>query len=91
MEQPLTAQPSLLVRLFGDRGYYAALFHIALPIALQNLVTSSLSMVSVVFIGQLGDATVAALGLSNQVFFLLTFSPLRRLHRLSHVHGPVMG
>lgn len=74
MEQTLTAQPSLLVRLFGDRDYYSVLFHIALPIALQNLFTSSLSMVSVVFIGQLGDATIAALGLSNQVFFLLNLA-----------------
>lgn len=74
MEQTLTVQPSLLVRLFGDREYYSVLFRIALPIALQNLVTSSLNMVSVVFIGQLGDATVAALGLSNQVFFLLTLA-----------------
>ena len=59
------------MRLFGDRGYYAALFTIALPIALQNLVMSSLNMVSVVFIGQLGETSVAALGLANQAFFLL--------------------
>jgi len=60
--------------MFGDRGYYAALFTIALPIALQNLVMSSLNMVSVVFIGQLGETTVAALGLANQAFFLLQLS-----------------
>lgn len=67
----VTAHSSLLVRLFGDRGYYAALFTIALPIALQNLVMSSLNMVSVLFIGQLGETSVAALGLANQAFFLL--------------------
>lgn len=67
----MPAPSNLLVRLFGDRGYYAALFTIALPIALQNLVMSSLNMVSVVFIGQLGESSVAALGLANQAFFLL--------------------
>jgi putative MATE family efflux protein len=72
--QSENAHPSLFVRLFGDRGYYAALVTIALPIALQNLITSSLSMVSVVFIGQLGDDAVAALGLANQAFFLLNLA-----------------
>ena len=71
MVQAVPARLPLLVRLFGDRGYYTALFTIALPIALQNLVMSSLNMVSVVFIGQLGEKSVAALGLANQAFFLL--------------------
>lgn len=74
MIQALPIRPPLLVRLFGDRGYYVALFTIALPIALQNLVTSSLNMVGVVFIGQLGEKSVAALGLANQAFFLLNLA-----------------
>ena len=71
MLQVIPARQTLLVRLFGDRGYFVALFTIALPIALQNLIMSSLNMVSVVFIGQLGETSVAALGLSNQAVFLL--------------------
>ncbi len=43
----------------------------ALPIALQNFVTSSLNMVALVLIGQLGEESVAAIGLANQVWFLL--------------------
>jgi Na+-driven multidrug efflux pump len=42
-----------------------------LPIALQQLIMSSLNMVGVVMIGQLGAAPVAAVGLANQIFFLL--------------------
>jgi len=56
---------------FSDRVYFKELWHFALPIALQNLITSSLNLVSVVMIGQLGDAPVAAVGLANQIFFLL--------------------
>ena len=74
MVQSSPAPSSRLVRLFGDRAYYAVLVTIALPIALQNLVTSSLNMVSVIFIGQLGDDAVAALGLANQAFFLLNLA-----------------
>ena len=66
---PIQANP--LVRLFGDREYYSILVRIALPIALQNFITSSLNMVSVVFIGQMGEESVAAVGLANQAFFLL--------------------
>ena len=74
MLQAIPVRLPLLVRLFGDREYYSALVTIALPVAVQNLVTSSLSMVSVVFIGQLGEQTVAALGLANQAFFLLNLA-----------------
>jgi putative MATE family efflux protein len=59
------------VRFFADREYYARLFHYALPIAIQALVINSLAMVSVVMVGQLGETSVAAVALANQIFFLL--------------------
>jgi putative MATE family efflux protein len=59
------------VAFFTDREYFRQVFRFALPIALQNLVTSSLNMVGVVMIGQLGEVPVAAVGLANQMFFLL--------------------
>lgn len=55
-----------------DREFYKKLFLIALPIALQNLISSSLNMVDTVMIGQLGETNIAAVGLANQVFFLMT-------------------
>src|SRR3972149_934096 len=56
---------------FTDREYFVRLYHLALPITLQQLIMSSLNMVGVVMIGQLGAAPVAAVGLANQIFFLL--------------------
>jgi putative MATE family efflux protein len=47
------------------------LVKVGLPIALQQLIMSSLNMVGVVMIGQLGAAPLAAVGLANQIFFLL--------------------
>jgi len=61
---------NLLGFFFGDRAYFRELWHFALPITLQNLITSSLNLVSVVMIGQLGNAPVAAVGLANQIFFI---------------------
>jgi putative MATE family efflux protein len=57
--------------MLHDKEYLSNLLHIALPIAIQNLITSSLNAVGVLLIGQLGEVPVAAVGLANQVFFLL--------------------
>lgn len=54
-----------------DRAFYSKLLTIALPIALQNLISSSLNMVDTVMIGRLGEVEIAAVGLANQYFFLL--------------------
>ncbi len=60
-----------IIAFFTDREYYRQLVIFALPLALQNLVISSLNMVGVVMIGQLGETPVAAVGLAAQIFFLL--------------------
>lgn len=55
-----------------DRTYYTTLIQIALPIIAQNFISSSLNVIDVAMLGQLGEVTVAAVGLANQIFFLLT-------------------
>lgn len=60
-----------IISFFSDREYYQQLVKFAVPIALQALIMSSLNMVSWVMIGQLGAVPVAAVGLANQIFFLL--------------------
>lgn len=57
--------------MFRDREYYSALVRIGLPIAIQNLIATSLNAVGVFLISQLGETSVAAVGLANQIFFLL--------------------
>jgi len=57
--------------LYRDREYFRLLVKFALPIALQSLITSLLNMVGVIMIGQLGDTSIAAVGLANQIWFLL--------------------
>jgi putative MATE family efflux protein len=55
---------------FRDRAFLREMFQIALPIAFQQLINASLNMIDVIMVGQLGEASIAALGLSNQVFFV---------------------
>lgn len=53
-----------------DRDFMRELLTIALPIAFQQLINASLNMIDVLMVGQLGETSIAALGLSNQVFFV---------------------
>lgn len=63
---------SLLSRRPIDRAYYRLLTNFAIPIIIQQFIASSLNLVDVVMVGQLGDSAVASVGLANQVSFLLT-------------------
>lgn len=54
-----------------DRVFLRNMLSLAIPVAFQQLITASLSMLDVLMVGQLGETSVAALGLANQIFFLL--------------------
>jgi len=60
----------------GDRAFFRRLFSIAFPIALQNLLVNSSTMIDTMMIGTLGETSVAAVGLSSQyaaLFFTAFF------------------
>ena len=54
-----------------DREFIHSMLALAIPVAFQQLITASLNMIDVLMVGQLGETSVAALGLANQIFFLL--------------------
>ena len=43
---------------------------LALPIVVQNLITTSLNMLDTIMIGSLGEVQLAAVGVANQFYFL---------------------
>jgi putative MATE family efflux protein len=49
---------------------YRRLFKVALPIAIQQIILSSMNFVDMLMIGQLGEVSISAVGLSNQFFFI---------------------
>lgn len=57
------------IKLHRDRSFYKTMISLALPIVIQNMISSSLNMVDTVMIGKLGEAEIAAVGLANQYFF----------------------
>lgn len=56
---------------YQDPEYFHNMRKIALPIAIQQFTFAALNMLSVVFVSQKGDASVAAVGLAGQIAFLL--------------------
>ena len=54
-----------------DKEFMRSMLALAVPVAFQQLITASLNMIDVLMVGQLGETAVAALGLANQIFFLL--------------------
>ena len=65
--QPLTRRGRAFL---ADPVYFRQLFSVGLPIAAQNFLFSSLNLVGVMMIGQLGETEVAAVGLAGQLSFL---------------------
>ncbi|MCJ7716894.1 MAG: MATE family efflux transporter, partial [Anaerolineales bacterium] len=58
--------------LFSDKKFLNSMIKLATPIMIQNLIFSSLGLVDGLMIGQLGEEAVAAVGIANQVFFLVS-------------------
>ncbi|WP_186431063.1 MATE family efflux transporter [Clostridium sp. BSD9I1] len=56
--------------LFKDKKFKNNLLKLALPITIQNFLTSSLNMIDTVIIGRLGEKEIAAVGIANQYYFL---------------------
>lgn len=60
-----------IIRYYSDREYFRQVLKIAGPIMVQQLTFSMLNMLSVVFVGQKGEISVAAVGFAGQIAFLL--------------------
>lgn len=58
------------MNIFKDKAFMKGMLAIAVPVAIQNLISSSVNMIDTLMISSLGQASIAAVGLANQVFFL---------------------
>lgn len=56
--------------LVTDKGFYKSLLAIAIPIALQNVISFGVQMLDTVMVGSLGDVPLSAVSLANQFFFV---------------------
>ena len=58
--------------MLRDRIFLRKAVMIALPVALQGMLNTIVNLVYTMMIGQLGETTIAAVGLANKVFFVFS-------------------
>ena len=64
--EPSADQPIVI----ESKSLYRTLRRVALPIALQSLIASSLNLIDTLMVGSLGEVELASVGLSTQLFFI---------------------
>lgn len=64
----------MIKRYFGDRGFWRVAMRLAIPIALQNLLVSSFTLVDTLMVGQLGDHALSSVGMAGQWSWLLNIA-----------------
>lgn len=57
--------------LFASKSFWKSMMTLAVPIAVQNLLTSSFTLVDTFMVGMLGDVSLAAVGMAGQWSWLL--------------------
>lgn len=61
----------IIKEMIKDKPFFKLLGTLAIPIMIQNLISSSLNMIDTLMIGRLGQGEIAAVGLANQIFLLI--------------------
>ncbi|MGN2338630.1 MATE family efflux transporter [Clostridium cagae] len=61
-----------LMNIAEDKSFLRKTIAIAIPVTIQALLNTTLNLIDTMMIGQLGETTIAAVGLANKVFFVFT-------------------
>ncbi len=56
--------------MISNKEFFKKIAFIALPIAIQSVIASSLSLVDNLMVGRLGEAELAAVGIATQIYFV---------------------
>lgn len=57
--------------LIGDKSFYKRLIAVALPIVVQQLITSSVQLVDNIMVGSLGEQAIDSVAVVNQLYFII--------------------
>lgn len=61
-----------ILNMIEDKVFLRKTIAIAIPVTIQALLNTTLNLIDTMMIGQLGETTIAAVGLANKVFFVFT-------------------
>ena len=60
-----------MTKLFNDKGFWKTMIRLTVPVALQNLLTSSFALVDTLFVSSLGTVSLSAVGMGGQWSWLM--------------------
>ena len=58
-------------KYFGNKQFFLTVLTVAIPIMLQNLITTSVNLVDSLMVGQLGDGAIGGVAAVNRYFLIL--------------------
>jgi len=58
-------------QFIGNKTFYKTLITVALPLVLQQLITTSVQLVDNVMVGKLGEQAIASVSVVNQLYFIV--------------------
>jgi Na+-driven multidrug efflux pump len=65
---------------FNNKKFYRKMLAIALPVMVQNFISSLLNLIDTVMVGRLGEVEIAAVGIANQYFFFFNMFLIEYFH-----------
>ena len=63
-------------RYIGDRDFYQRVFHILIPILIQNVITNFVSLLDNIMVGQVGTEPMSGVAIVNQLIFVYNLCAL---------------
>ena len=64
----------MLKRLIGSKAFYKMVFIIAIPMIIQNTITSFVNLLDNIMVGQLGTAQMSGVSVVNQLIFIFNLT-----------------
>lgn len=61
----------MIKKYFGDKAFWSVALRLAVPIAIQNMLTSSFALIDTLMVSRLGDVVLSSVGMAGQLSWLL--------------------
>lgn len=61
----------MIKKYLGDKPFWSVTIRLALPIAIQNMLTSSFALIDTLMVSKLGDVALSSVGMAGQFSWLL--------------------
>ena len=61
-----------MIKLFNDKGFWKTALSLTIPVALQNMLTSSFTLADTLLVSRLGEVALSSVGMVGQWGWVMT-------------------